>query len=272
MLKIINLLFAPIPIFWNIIVFSALYFLIGSSSAFIYFESVSKRSVKPILRIFGAKIGKRCLIETGLIFHNCSSFKNLTIGNKCYIGKHCFFDLTNRIIIKDNADIAMKVTFITHQDFYLSSLIENFPKKYKNVVIKEHSHIGVGSTIIMATVGNNAYIGAGIVVNKDTVDNAIMSSPTAKTIVKICSKNEGDVGLRSSGVKKSDIIRVVSSILTEEEVTIESSMENTLSWDSLNHIAIIVALKDSLSIEFEPGEVVTATSIENIFKKASENK
>ena len=70
-------------------------------------------------------------------------------------------------------------------------------------------------------------------------------------------------------VNMDDIISVISSVLTEEEITDESSMENTFSWDSLNHMAIIIALKEELSIEFKPGEVYVATSIKKILKKTS---
>ena len=70
-------------------------------------------------------------------------------------------------------------------------------------------------------------------------------------------------------VNMDDIINVVSSVLTEEEITEESSMENTFSWDSLNHMAVIIALKEESSIEFKPGEVYLATTVKKILKKIS---
>ncbi len=70
-------------------------------------------------------------------------------------------------------------------------------------------------------------------------------------------------------VNMDDIISVISSVLTEEEITDESSIENTFSWDSLNHMAIIIALKEELSIEFKPSEVYIATSVKRILKKVS---
>jgi len=70
-------------------------------------------------------------------------------------------------------------------------------------------------------------------------------------------------------VNMDDIINVVSSVLIEEEITEESSMENTFSWDSLNHMAVIIALKEELSIEFKPGEVYLATTVKKILKKIS---
>jgi ribosomal-protein-alanine N-acetyltransferase len=64
----------------------------------------------------------------------------------------------------------------------------------------------------------------------------------------------------------NDIINVISSVLTEEEITDESGMENIFSWDSLTHMVIIIALKEELSMEFKPGEVYLATSVKKISK------
>ena len=71
-------------------------------------------------------------------------------------------------------------------------------------------------------------------------------------------------------VNMDDIINVVSSVLTEEEITDESSMENTFSWDSLNHMAIIITLKSQLSIDFNPEKIANSTSIKKIYKQANE--
>ena len=71
-------------------------------------------------------------------------------------------------------------------------------------------------------------------------------------------------------VGKNEIVSVISSILTEEEITVESSMENTISWDSLNHMQIIIALKNQLSIDFSPSEIASSTSIKKIHKRAYE--
>jgi acetyltransferase-like isoleucine patch superfamily enzyme len=184
-LRISNLLFAPIPIFWNSVVFSCLYFFIGSGSAFLYFERVSKRSVTPILRLFGASIGKKCSIQTGLTFHNCSNFKNLTIGDNCHIGKKCFFDLRDRITIKDNVVISMQTTFITHQDFYVSSLNKKFPSKRGGIFINSHSYIGARSTILMdIIVGEKSVIGANSLVNRNVEANTMVGGVPAKIIRK----------------------------------------------------------------------------------------
>jgi [ribosomal protein S5]-alanine N-acetyltransferase len=70
----------------------------------------------------------------------------------------------------------------------------------------------------------------------------------------------------------NEIITVVSSVLTEEDITNESSMQNTLSWDSLNHMAIVVALKNQFFLNFSPLEISQMTSVKNIYKKSNESK
>jgi len=82
--------------------------------------------------------------------------------------------------------------------------------------------------------------------------------------------HESNVASISVLVNMDDIISIISSILTEEEITAESSMENTLSWDSLNHMAIIIALKNQLSVDFSPSEIASSTSIKKIYKTAHE--
>ena len=81
--------------------------------------------------------------------------------------------------------------------------------------------------------------------------------------------HKSNVASKSALVNMDDIISIISSVLTEEEITDESGMENTISWDSLNHMAIIIALKEELSIDFKSGEVYLATSVKKILKKAS---
>jgi aminoglycoside N3'-acetyltransferase/acyl carrier protein len=82
--------------------------------------------------------------------------------------------------------------------------------------------------------------------------------------------NGSSVETRAESFSLDDVIDVVSSVLTEEEITVESSMDNTYTWDSLNHIAIIVALKNQLSIDFDTMEIVNITSIKKIYNKAYE--
>jgi len=68
---------------------------------------------------------------------------------------------------------------------------------------------------------------------------------------------------RGSGLKGS-IVRLVASVFPEEEITEESSMQETDSWDSLGHMQVMIALKEEMNIELSPSEIAEATSIESI--------
>lgn len=162
------------------------YFFLGIGSANKYLERVNQPSIIPILRLFGAKIGRNCDIQTGLIFHNCYNYKNLEIGNNCHIGKNCFFDLREKISIEDNVVISMQCNFITHMDMTKSKLNEFFPAQKEAILIKENSYIGVNSTILMGVeIGRNSFVAAKSLVNKSVSNNIMVGGIPAKKIKPI---------------------------------------------------------------------------------------
>ena len=118
--------------------------LLGFDVANQFLQRVDKISMQLILKNNGAKIGENCDIETGLTFHNCKSYSNLIIGNNCHIGKNCFFDLRETIIISDNVVISMQCTFITHIDMSKSELSRIYPQKQKPVRINKNLEETVG--------------------------------------------------------------------------------------------------------------------------------
>ena len=75
---------------------------------------------------------------------------------------------------------------------------------------------------------------------------------------------KNDIKRISMDISEADIIKVVSSVLNEEDINVASSMDNTFSWDSLNHMSIIIALKNNLSVDFSPSDIANATSIKKI--------
>ena len=72
-----------------------------------------------------------------------------------------------------------------------------------------------------------------------------------------------DKAVSGSG-RISSIVRLVASVFPEEDITEESSMLNTNSWDSLGHIQVIIALKEEMNIELSPFHIAEATSIKSI--------
>ena len=73
-------------------------------------------------------------------------------------------------------------------------------------------------------------------------------------------------------IKLDDVISIVSSILPDEDISHKTTMRNTTSWDSLNHMLIILAIKEKLDINLSPSDIAEATSIKRILKIANKIK
>jgi acetyltransferase-like isoleucine patch superfamily enzyme len=110
--------------------------------------------------------------------------KHTTIGKNVFINHGCSFLDLGGITIEDDVLIGPKVSLIT----------ENHPVDPANrksldlakIVIKKNAWIGAGAIILPGvTVGENAIVAAGAVVNKDVADNTIVAGVPAKKIKNI---------------------------------------------------------------------------------------
>ena len=70
-------------------------------------------------------------------------------------------------------------------------------------------------------------------------------------------------GLKWIG-SQARFVSLVASVFPEEEITEESSMFDTDSWDSLGHMQVIIALKEQMSLNCRRLHIAEATSIESI--------
>lgn len=148
-----------------------------------FIQRIDKNSLQQILKRNGANIGKNCDIETGLVFHNCSDYTNLIIGNNCHIGKNCFFDLREKVNLSENVVVSMKCSFITHQDLQPSNLCSVYPSRKEMISISRHSYIGAGSIILMGVkIGENSVVGASSLINRSIEPNSIVAGVPGKFI------------------------------------------------------------------------------------------
>lgn len=67
-------------------------------------------------------------------------------------------------------------------------------------------------------------------------------------------------------ISMEDVISIVQSVLTRDEITKTSSMETVSSWDSLSHMSIIISISERTGIKLSPLEVMKAISVKNIYK------
>jgi len=151
-----------------------------------FIQRVDKHSLQRILKKNGASIGINCDIETGLVFHNCTDYSNLIVGNNCHIGKNCFFDLREKVTIGNNVVISMQCTFLTHIDMNKSQLRTIYPAIAAAIRIGNNSYLGARVTIMKdIIIGQNVIVAASSLINKNIKDNSIVGGVPAKKIKDI---------------------------------------------------------------------------------------
>ena len=156
-------------------------FIFGFENACNYLKKVSSEAIIVIIRMRGGSVGKNTDIRDGIVFHNCSNFRDLVIGDDCHIGKECFFDLRSKIVIGDNVVISMRSTFITHIDMTKSRLSNVYPATSSPIIVEDHVYIGSNVLVLMGCkIGNGALIAAGSLVIDNVNSNSLVAGVPAK--------------------------------------------------------------------------------------------
>jgi acetyltransferase-like isoleucine patch superfamily enzyme len=126
-------------------------------------------------------------VENHLFIHNARrDYSNLTIGQKAYVGKDCFFDLSDKITIGEGAVLAMRVTILTHFDGGNSEAAKRFPPNTKPVHIQAGAYVGAGAILLPGiTIGDGALVAAGAVVIKDVPPRSEFAGVPARAISRV---------------------------------------------------------------------------------------
>lgn len=113
--------------------------------------------------------------------------KNITVGKDVFINSCCCFQDQGGIKIGDGALIGHNVVLATLNHGFIPEERKNtIPKP---IVIGKNVWIGSNSTVLGGvTIGDNAIIGAGSLVNKDVPQNIIAAGVPAKIIKSIYDK------------------------------------------------------------------------------------
>ena len=132
-----------------------------------------------ILRYFGAEIGEGVRIQAPFMIHNADQtepiYTNLTVGNDCYIGRDCLFDLMGKISIGNKVTISHRAVLNTHTHAGKSPLKNKQLKVSKgDIKILDGAYLGSNVTVLeCVTIGSNSIIGASSLVNKDLPSNIV---------------------------------------------------------------------------------------------------
>jgi acyl carrier protein len=62
-----------------------------------------------------------------------------------------------------------------------------------------------------------------------------------------------------------ELIKVFKSVLKVDSISEQDSITTTASWDSLQHIKLILAIEERFDIRFEAAEIPEITSFKAIF-------
>ena len=135
-------------------------------------------SVKPfLLRLFGAKVGKKCLIKPNV---NIKYPWFLTIGDYVSIGEDVWIDNLALVEIGDQVTISQGALLLTGNHDYSSKA---FDLKIGQIQIGEGVWVCAKSTIgPRVKLGDYAVVGLGAVVNKDCDAFGIYSGNPASKI------------------------------------------------------------------------------------------
>jgi acetyltransferase-like isoleucine patch superfamily enzyme len=144
-----------------------------------------------ILRAFGANVSKNHVyIHSPVVLHGGrQGYANLTINEGCLINGNNFMDLTGGITLERGVSLGPGVIIMTHNRYNHNAFLEErlaHTCGVKGVLIKEGAGIKAGALIVHGiTIGKNAVVGGGSVVNRDVPDNCFVAGVPARLVKEI---------------------------------------------------------------------------------------
>src|SRR6185312_14043017 len=99
--------------------------------------------------------------------------RHIRLGKNVFVNHACSFLDLGGIIIEDNVQIGPRVNLVSEN--HPLDPADRKSLDLKSVLIKRNAWIGAGATILPGvTIGENAVVAAGAVVNKDVPDNTVV--------------------------------------------------------------------------------------------------
>jgi len=146
--------------------------LYGYEAINILFRISPSRNTINILRYFGAMIGRGVRIQSPFMIHNADQvvpiYSNLIIGDDCYIGRDCIFDIMGKIILGNKVTISHRAVLNTHTNAGKSPIAnKTLINTSGEIKINDGAYLGSNVTVLESVaIGRNTIIGARSLVNK----------------------------------------------------------------------------------------------------------
>ena len=144
----------------------------GYEAINILFRISPSRYTISILRYFGAEIGDGVRIHAPFMIHNADQsvpiYSNLIIGDDCYIGRDCIFDIMGKIILGNKVTISHRAVLNTHTNAGKSPIAnKTLINTSGEIKINDGAYLGSNVTVLESVaIGRNTIIGARSLVNK----------------------------------------------------------------------------------------------------------
>lgn len=175
--------------FRNIGLKKSLKFLFGKFCCLLLNHCVLPQIRVALLKLLGAKIGRNTIIhEVKFINFYRGSFKNFKVGDDCFIGHDCLFDLAAPISLGNQVTLAQRISVLTHLNVGYPDhpLQQRYPSYVAEVVVGDGTFVGVSSTILCGVnIGKESFIAAGSVVTHSTPDRVLLGGTSAQIIKEL---------------------------------------------------------------------------------------
>lgn len=140
----------------------------------------------PWLRLLGARIGRRTILHD-LRFFNLyrRGLAGLEIGDECFVGDECLFDLAEAVRLESRVTLAERVLVLTHTNvgYRDHPLQAHFPAMAAPVVVEAGSFLGASVTVLPGVrVGAQSFVAAGSVVTKDVPPRTLVAGVPARPV------------------------------------------------------------------------------------------
>jgi maltose O-acetyltransferase len=132
-----------------------------------------------LLKFLGIQVGSGCTIRGGTYFYGA----DLILGQKCYLNRNCYFDLSAPVELEDNVVVGHGVTFITAEHAIGSSDRRAGKAVGKKITIGCGAWIGANVTLLPGVaIGSGSVVAAGAVVTKNVAPHTIVAGVPAKVL------------------------------------------------------------------------------------------
>jgi acetyltransferase-like isoleucine patch superfamily enzyme len=138
------------------------------------------------LRLMGARIGRRTVLHD-LRFFNLyrAGLGALSVGDDCFIGDECLFDMADAITLEGQVTLAERVLVLTHTNvgYRDHPLQAHFPAMTAPVLLGSGSFVGAHALILPGVrVGERAFVAAGSVVTEDVPPASLVAGVPARVV------------------------------------------------------------------------------------------